>query len=123
MSVASLEAMLNPNGDPNKPQLKGISNDLLNDILGKSRGRNQYGPYALKFLESDEPAINVAETWPIFAKKKPATLMQGFRTAVEKANLVDVVQVKLYNENVFLLHKERVEIFQQEQLDTDDIEN
>lgn len=100
--------------------IKGISNDLLADLYANSRTRNMYGPYTLKFLESDEAGIIPAETWPIeFGGKKATTLMQGFRNAVEKAGLQDVVQVRLYNDTVFLLNKERVEVVLAEATDAD----
>lgn len=89
--------------------MKGLPSDLITSLMAKSRQHNAYGPKLLEFVNSDEAAINPAETWPLeFSGKKATTLYQGFRTAAEKANLSDQILIKQSDDNVFLLHKERV---------------
>lgn len=85
--------------------------EVIAELMGKARTRNAYGPKLVAFDESDDAGINPAEVWPVeFGQKKPATLLQGFRTAITKANLQDKIEVKLSDDNVFLLHKERVAV-------------
>jgi hypothetical protein len=72
----------------------GLDDAMIQELLGKSRTRNAYGPKLADFYESDEAAINVAETWPVeFGKKAPATLAQGFNIAADKADMKDKVQI------------------------------
>lgn len=88
---------------------KGLTNDVIAQLIGKGRSRNAYAPKLTLFIESDEPAINVAEVWSMeYGQKKATTLYQGFRKAVADAKLEDVVFVKQDDGNVFLLHNERV---------------
>lgn len=98
----------------NKPESKGIVGLNPADIailMGKAKQRNAYGPKLLEFALSDEAAINPAEVWPIeFGKKEPSTLYQGFMNAVKKAKMQDDILVKQSDGNVFILHKERINI-------------
>jgi hypothetical protein len=98
--------------------MKGLSPELILDLMSKGRTRNTYGPKLVEFCESDEAAINPAEVWPIeFGKKEATTLYQGFLTASKKANLTDTIMVKQSDGHVFILHKERVNIKLAEQLE------
>jgi hypothetical protein len=88
--------------------MKGLSPDLINSLMAGSRTRNAYGPKLKEFMDSDEAAINVAEVWPVeFGGKKATTLYQGFRLAADKADIMDQVLIKMSDETVFILHKER----------------
>lgn len=103
---------MSTNGTPaSAPALKGLPADLIANLMATSRTRNAYGPKLVEFDNSDEAAINPAEAWPIdFGGKKTSTLYQGFRLAIEKADLKDKITVKLSDDSVFLLHNERVHI-------------
>lgn len=91
--------------------MKGLSPELILKLMAKGRSRNTYGPKLIEFVESDEAAINPREVWPVeFTGKEASTLYQGFRTATNKANLVDTIEVKQSDGEVFLLHKARVEL-------------
>lgn len=91
------------------PAMKGLSADIISQLMANSRSKNTYGPKLIEFVESDEAAINPAEVWPIeFGKKEASTLYQGFLGAAKKADLTETVMVKQSDGMVFLLHKERV---------------
>lgn len=92
------------------PEFKGLSASEIGALLAKSRTRNAYGPKLIEFMESDEAGINPAEVWPEFAGKNATTLYQGFMNAAKKADppLTDVLLIKQSDENVYILHKERV---------------
>jgi hypothetical protein len=87
---------------------KGLSNDDILALLSKGRERNAYGPPLLEFCNSSEAAISVRDYWPKFKHKTASTLYQGFNTAINNASLKDTVDVKKVEDNVYLLHKERV---------------
>lgn len=110
----------------NASGMKGLSSDMVAELMANSRGRNQYGPKLLAFAESDEAAINPAEVWPLdFAGKKATTLYQGFRLAAEKAGLGapdGPILIKQSDDNVFLLHNDRVSVMLNPEA-TDDSEN
>lgn len=96
------------------PKKKGsLSAEFIADLMANTRTRNQYGPKLLEFFNSDEAGINPAEAWPLeFGNKKPATLYQGFVTALNKAgeDVRSLVKIKKHKDVVFLLHTERVDI-------------
>jgi hypothetical protein len=92
--------------------LQGLSSEQIDELMASSRTRNAYAPRLVEFCDSDEAAVNPADVWPEFKAKKASTLYQGFNNAVKKGQLEDTILVKLWNENVFLLHKERVAIVQ-----------
>lgn len=95
--------------------MPALSNEVIAALMGKSRTRNAYGPKLIAFDESDDAGVNPVEAWPLeFGQKKPATLYQGFRTAIEKANLGEKIEVKRSEDSVFLLHKERVAVLMAE---------
>lgn len=102
------------------PAMKGLSADVISQLMANSRSKNTYGPKLVEFVESDEAAINPAEVWPIeFGKKESSTLYQGFLGAVKKADLAEQVMVKQSDGTVILLHKERVNLLLAEQLEQD----
>lgn len=92
--------------------MQGLPPEMIADLMANSRSRGIYGPKLLEFCESDEPAINPAESWPLeFHNKKASSLYQSFNAHIKKAKLEEVVQCKLYNDQVFLLHLERTKVF------------
>lgn len=95
-----------------KPKMKGLDPDLITSLMSKGRQRNAYGPKLMEWIEnSDEAAINPKEVWPLeFGQKNASTLYQGFMTAIKNADLTNLVLVKKVEEDIFLLHKERVEL-------------
>lgn len=97
--------------DANSNPIKGLDPKMIAELMGNTRSRNVYGPKLLDFLNSDEAAINPAETWPIdFGTKKATALYQGFLNAAKTAEVTDVVLVKQYDGGVYLLHKERANV-------------
>lgn len=89
--------------------MTGLTPDQIAEILGKSRGRNVYGPKLIEFMESDEAAINVAETWPIeFGEKSATAMYQSFRKAAENAKVADQLSIRMLDGAVYLLHTEKV---------------
>lgn len=88
----------------------GLSQDLIANLLANTRTRNAYGPKLVEFLDSDEAGVNPVEVWPEFAGKKATTLYQGFRLAAEKASLTEQLLIKLSEETVFILNKEKVAV-------------
>jgi len=88
--------------------------DQITELLAKGRTRGLYEAKLGEFVESDEPAINVAETWPIELGKKPATtLYQGFNNLLNKNDLKETIEVKQADGNVYLLHKDRVKLLRE----------
>lgn len=105
---------MNTDTTTDTPQLKGLSSDFINELLNKHGGKNQYGPYIVKFDQSDEAGIEPADLWPTqFASKEPNTLYQGFNNAVKRAKLDDTILVKKVGDHVFLIHKERYKLLTQ----------
>ena len=88
----------------------GLSNDAIAALMAKSRNRGVYGIRLTEFVESDEAAVDVAETWMEFAGKDATTLYQGFRNAVQKAKLDEKILVKNSDGKCFLLNMERVAV-------------
>lgn len=88
--------------------LKGLTPAQVAELLGKSRTRNAYGDPLTTFVDSDEAAISVKDSFPMFAQKNVMTLYQGFRNAADKAQLSDTVSVKKIENDVYLFHNERV---------------
>jgi hypothetical protein len=100
---------------------KGLPTNLIDELLANTRTKNVYGPKLLEFAQSDEIGINPAEAWPMeFGKKKATSLYQGFRNAAEKAGIMNTVLIKLYDDNVYILHKERLALMQNGS-DTEDV--
>lgn len=95
-----------------RTKMKGaLDNDKITALLQNTKTKNAYGPQLLEFLESDEAAINPREAWPhLYGTKSAATLYQGFRNAAEKNNLSDTVSIRKVEDDVFILHKDRVAI-------------
>jgi hypothetical protein len=93
---------------------KGLSRELIDELMAGSRGRNVYGPKLKVWLEdSDEPAVNPAEVWPVeFGSKKATALYQGFLTAAKAAEIHESQDgpVKVLNRDgkVYLFHMERI---------------
>lgn len=98
--------------------MKGLSNDELATLLGKTRTKNMYGPKLLEFVASDEAAINPRDCWPVeFGNAKVENLYQGFNNAKKTAKLENVVEVRRSEDNIFILHTERVNLSIQAQMD------
>lgn len=90
--------------------LKGLDLSTITELMGKGRVRGLYEAKLALFVESDEPAINVAEAWPMEFGKKPATtLYQGFNNVLNKSDLKEIIKVKASDGNVYLWHNERVQ--------------
>lgn len=90
------------------PPVKGLPNDLIAKLMAGGRTRNAYGPQLKIFAESDEPAINVKEVWPLlYAAKEAGTLYQGFVTAIKKAELTERIVCRKSDDDVFLLDTEK----------------
>jgi hypothetical protein len=82
----------------------------IEELMGKGRIKGVYEAKLPIFIESDDPAIDVAETWPLeFGKKQASTLYQGFNNLVNKLDLKDTIMVKRDGERVVLVHLGRVQ--------------
>lgn len=91
--------------------MNGMTEDQIRELLGKSRGRNTYGPKLVEFMESDEAAINPKDAWPAeLSNKSASALYQSFRQAAEKAGVADQLQISQVGGEVFILHKEKVAV-------------
>lgn len=88
--------------------IKGLSPDEVANLIANTRTRNQYGPKLGEFVQSDEAAVMVTDTWPEFAAKSASTLYQGFRTAAEKANLTDTISVRQHDDKVYILNMAKI---------------
>jgi len=103
-----------------KDKLNGLDHDFILNLVGETRQRNLYGPKLMDFIESDEAAINPAETWPIeFGQKNAATMYQGFLKAAKDAKLTEVLRIIQSDGAVYILHNERVAILAQQAADDD----
>lgn len=99
------------NETANAKKMKGaLASDFINELMQSSRTKGTYGVSLLEFLnESDEAGINPREAWPhLYATKNAATLYQGFNNAAKKANVEALITIRKVEEDVFILHKERV---------------
>lgn len=92
---------------PNKPEMKGLDNDFITQLLGKSRTRNAYGPKLLLFLESDEAAINPKEVFPEFKNKNTSTVYQGFNNAMKNSD-IEGVEIRQSDGEVYILNTQKV---------------
>lgn len=90
-----------------KPEMKGLPNDFITELLGKSRTRNAYGPKLLLFLESDEAAINPKEVFPEFKNKNTSTVYQGFNNAL-KSTKIEGVEIRQSDGEVYILNTQKV---------------
>jgi hypothetical protein len=82
----------------------------IEEIMAKGRIKGVYEAKLPIFIESDDPAIDVAETWPLeFGKKQATTLYQGFNNLVNKLDLKDTIMVKKDEDRVLLIHLGRVQ--------------
>lgn len=98
----------NPVTDTNTLSGKGLPPELITKLMSESRTA-AYGPRLLEFVESDEAGINPREAWPVEFKGKTATaIYQSFKGAVKKASLQDMITVIKREDDVFLMHNERV---------------
>jgi hypothetical protein len=89
-----------------------LDKDMIASLYANRRTKGMYED-KLYFLmnESDEPGVDVAETWPTdFGKKQPTTLYQGFNNAAKKLEVDDQVDVVNRDGHVFILVKSRCEL-------------
>lgn len=101
--------MANANGNGSAVHaVKGLSPEMIAELLGKTRVRGAYNAPLDSFIESDEAVINVVDNFPMFSQKEASTLYQGFLNAVKKAQLEDTVRVIKQADQVFLAHNERL---------------
>lgn len=86
----------------------------ITELMGKGRIRGLYEAKMTEFVNSDEPAVDVAEAWPLEMANKPSTtLYQGFNNLLNKLDLKDTIEVKQNDGHVYLWHKERIAAFLQ----------
>lgn len=105
MTVMEVEKVEKPNG------IKGLTGAEIFELVGKARTKGVYGLKLLEFAQSDEAAINPADVWPLeFGSKEATTLYQGFNLAIKRAKMEDDIHILQSDGNVYILHKERVEI-------------
>jgi hypothetical protein len=89
----------------------GLSSEEIDNLLGGGRlPAETYENIFQKFLGSDEPAVWIKQTWKIVEKKEASTLYQAFNKEIKKAGLEDKVLVKRSDEDVALLHLERLAV-------------
>lgn len=110
MTPKTVEAVAAVEAEVAKVSLPGaIDLTKIKALMGTGRVRGLYDAKLVEFENSDDPAINVAETWPIEMGQKPATtIYQGFNNVLNKNDLKDKFEVKQSDGQVYLLHKERV---------------
>lgn len=109
MTTATEKAVTPTNG--HKPLAGALDFSKIQELMGKGRVRGVYEAKLAIFVDSDEPAINVAETWSMEFSKKPATtLYQGFNNLLNKLDLKATIEVKQSDGQVYLLHNERIAV-------------
>lgn len=89
--------------------MKALPNDMIAELMANTKTKGVYGQKLVEFCDSDEPAINPRESWPIeFGTKNANSVYQSLNTNIKKAKLEDVLQAKMYDGECFLIHKERI---------------
>lgn len=87
----------------------GLSNDQIAALYAKRRVKGLYEDKLMELMESDEPAIDPADSWPVeFSNKSATTMYQGFNNAAKKLNLADDVDVIQRDGAVFIAVKTRI---------------
>lgn len=90
--------------------IQGLDPSKIASLYANKRTKGKYVLLLSELMDSDEPGVDVAETWPLtMSGKKPTTVYQGFRNAAKTLELdiptdLDVVQ---RDGSVFILVSER----------------
>lgn len=86
----------------------GLDKDQIAALYAGRRVKGLYQVRTVEFHDSDELGVDPMEQWEMdFGSKSPVTVFQGFRNAVEKGGLTDVIDVIQRDGKVYLLHRER----------------
>lgn len=91
--------------------------------MGKKSKHGFYGPALVKFVNSEEVAINPREVWPNVLgdvdANSPNTIAQGFRNAAKAAKINienghedQVLTITQVGNEVFIIHNERAQTWQ-----------
>lgn len=94
---------------PAKPTTNpgALSNEKIFALLSNSRTKGDYDIALDEFLASDDAVVNVREAWPLkFANKTATSMYQSFNAKTKST----VISVKKVNDDVFLLHNDRVQL-------------
>jgi hypothetical protein len=105
---------------PGVTGIKGLSQDKINEVLGKKHQKGWYGPALMEFLKSEEIGINPKEEWPIqLGDKGAAAIAQAFKNACDRAGIKHdkddpnaVITIMTSKDEVFILHNERLRLWQ-----------
>ena len=88
--------------DPNK----------IRELLSQAKApKGVYASCFVEFMNSDEPAINPAETWPqYFGDRKASAMVQSFRIAAKTAKAEKDVTITQVGDELYLIHNERARV-------------
>jgi hypothetical protein len=87
-----------------------LSPDKVQALYANRRQKGFYAICLNEQRESDENGFAAKETYPRLKDKSNATIVQGFKNAAEKLELLDVVDViSDGDEDVFVIFTDRVE--------------
>jgi hypothetical protein len=86
--------------------------DEVNDLLANTKTKGAYRQAVEDFIDSDEIAVNPAETWPeLFGNKTATAMYQSFNNAIQKMNgAAEQVELRKREDAVYLLHKGRIQL-------------
>lgn len=88
-----------------------LTDEFIAELLAGSRTKGQYKTFLDEFVASDEPVVNVKETWPVLKDKKASAMYQSFNNAKAKLNGAgEAIRVINRNDELFLMHTGRVEL-------------
>ena len=99
--------MANDNGNAVASEMTQA--EFLKSLLAGGKLPKGYGSKCLHTFieESDEPFIDPREVFPLLKDKKVDSIYQLFNSARNDADLDEVVRVKKFDGNVYLIHNER----------------
>lgn len=92
--------------------MKGLNPAEVAQLLSQPTGKKGiYGPKLMDFFNGDELAINPRDVWPTeFKDVKIVNLAQNFRNAATKAKILDLIQLRVVGDNLFIVHVERANL-------------
>lgn len=94
-----------------------LTHEQIRSVYAKRRVKGEYEEKLTELYESDEPAVDVAESWPAnFASKNAGTLYQGFQNAAKKLEIADAVDILNRDGHVFIMVKSRCEEIVEDQM-------
>jgi hypothetical protein len=94
----------------------GLTTEQIDALYANRRVKGFYEDCLIELDQSDENGADAMQTWPSLANKAPATVYQGFTSALAKfstngsKSIADNTDVIKRENAVFLIRKDRLEV-------------